>query len=100
MPNDFLVTLNTYNMRVVDVSVNPVYGVGEQSGFRIIRDFHPLVFFYALGVFLLAIDLPLIARLFYLWPIPDVNGLFSESVAMWLDDLLLVHLLALILILI
>ena len=73
MPNDILVRLNLYNFRVVDVPIEPVYGVGEQSGIRlgkviprlsflltklfvwrmkekyIIRDFHPLVFFYALG---------------------------------------------------
>ncbi len=73
MPNDFLVTLNIYNMRVMDVLVKPVYGIGERSGIRIgravfrlsflllrlfgrrmvqkyiIRDFHPLIFFYAFG---------------------------------------------------
>ncbi len=76
MPNDFLVTLNIYNMRVMDIPVNPIYGIGEKSGIKtgraivalsllllrlfikrmvqkyIIRDFHPLIFFYALGVFL------------------------------------------------
>jgi glycosyltransferase involved in cell wall biosynthesis len=73
MPNDFLVRLNVYHFRVRDVSVNPVYGIGERSGIRIyrviftlsflllklflwrlkekyiIRDFHPLVLFYLLG---------------------------------------------------
>jgi glycosyltransferase involved in cell wall biosynthesis len=72
-PNDMLVHLNVQNARVRDVPSHPVYGVGEQSGIRIhnfapriawllfkgfwwrmtqkyvIRDFHPLVFFYALG---------------------------------------------------
>jgi glycosyltransferase involved in cell wall biosynthesis len=72
-PNDMLVHLNVQNARVRDVPSRPVYGVGEQSGIRIhnvapriawllfkgfwwrmtqkyvIRDFHPLVFFYALG---------------------------------------------------
>jgi glycosyltransferase involved in cell wall biosynthesis len=91
MPNDFLVTLNIYNMRVVDVPVNPVYNIGEQSGIRpgrivlplswlllklfvkrmvqkyVIRDFHPLVMFYAFGFGLLLLDLPLAVRLFYLW---------------------------------
>ncbi len=76
MPNDFLVTLNIYSMRVIDVPVRPVYNIGEQSGIRlskdifrlswlmvrlfvrrmlqkyIIRDFHPLVFFYILGTVL------------------------------------------------
>jgi len=77
MPNDFLVTLNIYNMRVVDVPIEPVYDIGEKSGFKphkvllplfwlvtrlffrrmiqkyIIRDFHPLVFFYTFGFVLL-----------------------------------------------
>lgn len=76
MPNDFLVTLNIYNMRVMDVLVNPVYSIGEKSGIKlkrvifslsfllvrlfvkrmvqkyIIRDFHPLVFFYTFGLLL------------------------------------------------
>ncbi|MBX3396826.1 MAG: glycosyltransferase family 2 protein [Phycisphaerae bacterium] len=77
MPNDFLVTLNIHNMRVMDVPVKPIYGIGEQSKIRIrsvvftismllcrlfvkrmvqkyiIRDFHPLIFFYLFGVVLL-----------------------------------------------
>src|SRR3954468_4850735 len=72
-PNDMLVHLNVWNARVRDFPSRPVYGVGERSGIRIrrvvpsilwlllkgflwrlrekyvIRDFHPLVFFYALG---------------------------------------------------
>jgi len=72
-PNDFLVHLNVWNARVRDFPSRPVYGVGERSGIKIrrvvpriswlllkgflwrlrekyvIRDFHPLVFFYALG---------------------------------------------------
>jgi len=72
-PNDMLVHLNVVNARVRDVQSRPIYGVGERSGIRIrrvvprmswlllkgffwrmrekyvIRDFHPLVFFYALG---------------------------------------------------
>jgi glycosyltransferase involved in cell wall biosynthesis len=72
-PNDMLVHLNVWNARVRDVPSRPVYGVGERSGIRlysvvpriswllwkgflwrlkekyVIRDFHPLVFFYALG---------------------------------------------------
>jgi glycosyltransferase involved in cell wall biosynthesis len=74
-PNDLLVHLNVWNARVRDVSSRPVYGVGERSGIRyrqvvpriswlllkgffwrlrekyVIRDFHPLVFFYAFGFF-------------------------------------------------
>jgi glycosyltransferase involved in cell wall biosynthesis len=72
-PNDMLVHLNIQNAHVRDVPSRPVYGVGERSGIRIrrvapriawllfkgfwwrmaqkyvIRDFHPLVFFYSLG---------------------------------------------------
>jgi glycosyltransferase involved in cell wall biosynthesis len=72
-PNDMLVHLNIVNARVRDVPSRPIYGVGERSGIRlrsvvpriswllfkgfwwrlrekyVIRDFHPLVFFYALG---------------------------------------------------
>ena len=76
MPNDLLVRLNVYRFRVRDVPVNPIYGIGERSGIRIyrivftlsfllfrlffwrlkekyvIRDFHPLVLFYLLGLVL------------------------------------------------
>jgi glycosyltransferase involved in cell wall biosynthesis len=72
-PNDMLVHLNVWNARVRDIPSRPVYDVGERSGIKIrkvvpriswllvkgffwrmrekyvIRDFHPLVFFYALG---------------------------------------------------
>ncbi len=103
MPNDFLVTCNIYNMRVMDVPINPVYDIGEKSGIRIsrvlfslpmllirlffrrmvqkyiIREFHPLIFFYAFGGFLFLIDIPLIIRLFYYWittaNIPKINAL-------------------------
>src|SRR5215831_19966916 len=74
MPNDILVKLNVGNFRVRDVSVRPVYNIGEDSGIRlrkviptitclllrgffwrlkekyILRDFHPLVFFYGMGL--------------------------------------------------
>ena len=76
MPNDILIKLNICNFAVRDVSIRPVYNIGEKSGIRllnvipkiswlllkgfvrrmvekyIIRDFHPLVFFYLLGLFL------------------------------------------------
>ena len=82
-PNDMLVHLNVWNARVRDVPSRPVYGVGERSGIRIprivpriswllakgffwrmkqkyvIRDFHPLVFFYALGFLTSALGLAL-----------------------------------------
>ena len=34
-PNDLLVMLNVSNMRVRDVPIDPVYGVGEKSGIKI-----------------------------------------------------------------
>jgi glycosyltransferase involved in cell wall biosynthesis len=73
-PNDMLVHLNVINARVRDVPSRPVYDVGETSGIRlsrvipaiswlltkaffwrmrekyVIRDFHPLVFFYVFGL--------------------------------------------------
>ena len=73
-PNDLLVHLNVWNRRVRDYPSRPIYGVGEQSGIRlrkvvptiswlllkgffwrmkekyVIRDFHPLVLFYLLGM--------------------------------------------------
>jgi len=103
VPNDILVTLNIYNMRVMDVPVSPVYGVGEKSKIRIrkvvfsisfllfrlffrrmfqkytLRDFHPLIFFYALGIFILLLNIPLTIRLFIRWSttdfIPTINAL-------------------------
>jgi glycosyltransferase involved in cell wall biosynthesis len=82
-PNDLLVHLNVWSARVRDVPSRPVYGVGERSGIRlrkvvpriswllfkgflwrlrekyVIRDFHPLVFFYALGFVMTAAGLAL-----------------------------------------
>jgi glycosyltransferase involved in cell wall biosynthesis len=76
-PNDLLVHLNVWNRRVRDYPSRPIYGVGERSGIRlrrvvpriswlllkgffwrmgqkyVIRDFHPLVLFYSLGLLLL-----------------------------------------------
>jgi glycosyltransferase involved in cell wall biosynthesis len=76
-PNDLLVHLNVQNARVRDVPSRPIYDVGERSGIRlhavvpriswllfkgfwwrmgqkyVIRDFHPLVFFYVFGVVML-----------------------------------------------
>jgi glycosyltransferase involved in cell wall biosynthesis len=82
-PNDMLVHLNVTNARVRDFPSRPVYGVGERSGIRfrrvvpsiswllvkgffwrmrekyVIRDFHPLVFFYFLGFVMLLLGLGL-----------------------------------------
>ena len=74
-PNDMLVRLNVIGARVRNIPSRPVYGVGEHSNIRlhrvipciswllfkgffrrlfhkyVILDFHPLVFFYAFGLF-------------------------------------------------
>jgi glycosyltransferase involved in cell wall biosynthesis len=82
-PNDMLVHLNVWNARVRDFPSRPIYGVGERSGIRlrkvvptiswllvkgffwrmrtkyVIRDFHPLVFFYMLGLLMTVLGLGL-----------------------------------------
>jgi glycosyltransferase involved in cell wall biosynthesis len=122
-PNDILVRLNVLNLRVKDVPVAPVYNVGEKSGIKIgraifkigwlliklffwrmkekyiIRDFHPLIFFYTLGGLFFMITIFLFIRLFVIWGlkghIPPINALaamfsfMSASLftlfAMWFD---------------
>lgn len=83
MPNDLLVKLNVCSFRVRDIPINPVYNIGEKSGIKlrkiiftltfllfklflwrmkekyVIRDFHPLVFFYLMGIILLMVGLAL-----------------------------------------
>ena len=92
-----------------DVPIRPVYGVGEVSGIRlprvvptlswllvkcyfwrmkekyIIRDFHPLVFFLAMGLFLTFCGVLLGAALIYL---RVVHGALSPNGAIF--DLLLI----------
>ena len=75
--------LNVSNARVRDVPSRPIYGVGEESGIRlhsvvpriswllftafwwrlghkyVIRDFHPLVFFYVFGLLMFGVGLVL-----------------------------------------
>ncbi len=103
MPNDLLIKLNQHDFRVRDVHIRPVYNVGERSGIKVrkvvpriswllfkgfwrrlffkyvIRDFHPLIFFYILSFILLTSSVPLGIRLFYIWAtsknIPDMNAL-------------------------
>jgi glycosyltransferase involved in cell wall biosynthesis len=82
-PNDMLVHLNVWNAKVRDVPSRPIYGVGERSGIQlrkviptiwwllikrfwwrlwqkyVIRDFHPLVFFYVFGLLSLVLGLGL-----------------------------------------
>lgn len=72
-PNDMLIRLNVEGLKVADVHIPPRYGIGERSKMKIskviprvtlllirgfffrmfqkyvVRDFHPLVFFWALG---------------------------------------------------
>jgi len=123
MPNDILMMLNQYDFRVRDVHIRPVYNVGEKSGIKliqvipkiswilfkgfwrrlffkyIIKDFHPLIFFYMLSFVLLCASVPLAIRLFYVWAtigdIPDINamaliftlisGLQTLFFGMWFD---------------
>ncbi|MHC4115216.1 MAG: glycosyltransferase family 2 protein [Planctomycetota bacterium] len=123
MPNDMLVKLNVYNFKVRDIPIRPVYNIGETSlikvrkvmmtiswlllkGFLyrlkekyIIRDFHPLIFFYMFGFFFNVATAVLFIRLFYVWivvgHIPPINALaamFSFMAAaqftlfaMWFD---------------
>jgi len=109
MPNDFLVRLNVYQFRVADVPVNPIYGVGEESGIKIyrvvftlsillmrlflwrlkekyvIRDFHPLVLFYLMGFILTPIGVGfgcylLIFRLF-VGTVAPTSALFAAFFA-------------------
>lgn len=122
-PNDLLVMLNVFNLRVRDVPIRPVYNVGEKSGIRIrkvlftistllvrrffwrlkekyvIRDFHPLIFFYGLGFLLLLLSLVFFVRLCVLWwsdgtapVLTAISLMFSTSMglqalffAMWFD---------------
>ena len=82
-PNDMLVHLNVWSARVRDIPSRPIYGIGEKSGIRlrsvvpriswllmkgffwrmghryVIRDFHPLVFFYMAGFFSFLIGIAL-----------------------------------------
>lgn len=122
-PNDILVKLNVYNFRVRDVVIKPVYNVGEKSGIKIgkviftigglllrlffwrmkekyvIRDFHPLIFFYFLGFLLMAFNIFFFIRVIALWIIrgfaPELSAvawmismamsLQSFFFAMWFD---------------
>lgn len=122
-PNDRLTCLNIYNFRVVDVEIRPLYNIGEVSKMKIrkatfsigrlvvklflkrmwqkyiVRDFHPLVFFYALSAFMLLLTLVLFIRVIVVWNvtgyIPSINmltmlftftnGMFFMFMAMWMD---------------
>lgn len=90
-PNDVLVRANVAECRVADVPITPVYGVGERSSMKIakvtltiswllirlfwwrmiqkylLRDFHPLLFFYVLGMVTMIVSFALFGRLTYFW---------------------------------
>jgi hypothetical protein len=122
-PNDLLVRLNVADMRVIDVPVRPVYNIGERSGIRIrkvlftigwllvklffwrlkekyvIRNFHPLVFFYLFGFAMLVFSVLMFVRFIYIWAetgiapeLTMISWLFSFGLgfnsigfAMWFD---------------
>ncbi len=122
-PNHILAMLNVYNQRVRDVPIRPIYNIGEKSGIRlwreipgltilltrnflwrmlnkyVIRDFHPLVFFYFMALLLLGASVPLLVRMILRWiesgNVPPINaltfiftaitGLQSLFFAMWFD---------------
>jgi glycosyltransferase involved in cell wall biosynthesis len=123
MPNDLLIKLNHHDFRVKDVHIKPVYHIGESSGIKlsrvipriswilfkgfwkrlffkyVIKDFHPLIFFYGFSFLLLSASIPLILRLIVVWAvrgdIPDINamaliftlisGLQTLFFGMWFD---------------
>jgi len=123
MPNDMLIKLNQYDFRVRDIHIRPVYNIGEKSEIKlfkvipkiswllikgfwkrlffkyVIKDFHPLIFFYVLSFILLGASVPLAIRLFYVWAvtgnIPGINtmalvftlisGLQTLFFGMWFD---------------
>ncbi len=121
-PNDLLVNLNILGAVVKEIPVKPIYD-GQRSGIRlwkvvprislllaggffrrlkekyVIRDFHPLVFFYLFGglssLFGLAFGLYLIAYRLFSGPVSETSALFaalfflfgtqSLFFAMWFD---------------
>jgi len=105
MPNDLLIKLNQHDFKVKDVHVRPVYNIGEKSGIKliqvvpaislilfkgfwrrlfikyVIKDFHPLVFFYILGVILFPTGvlsgLFLLCYRLFIGPVATTSALFS-----------------------
>jgi len=96
VPNDLLIKLNIENCRVRDVSIRPVYNIGEKSGIRlwkviptisklllkgffqrlfikyVIKDFHPLVLFYILSFITLPLSFYFLGR--------TIHGYFTTGV--------------------
>jgi glycosyltransferase involved in cell wall biosynthesis len=123
MPNDLLIKLNMHGFRVRDVSVRPIYHEGGKSGIRLSRvipritllllkgfvrrllykyviiDFHPLVFFYLLGLATFPVGFafgtylflyrllvgPVVATSALFAAFLIVSGLQSLFFAMWFD---------------
>jgi glycosyltransferase involved in cell wall biosynthesis len=123
-PNDLLVHLNVWNRRVRDYPSRPIYGVGERSGIKlrrvipaiswllfkgffwrlkekyVIRDFHPLVLFYFLGILLFGLGVaagilytvlrilgnPIPAATAVLVALLVISGLQFLLFAMWFDQ--------------
>ncbi len=91
MPNDLLIKLNIEHLRVKDISIRPVYNIGEKSGIRlwkviptisvlllrgffrrlfvkyVIKDFHPLVLFYSLSMITIPISFLFFCRVWYVY---------------------------------
>ena len=104
-PNHMLVMLNIFDQRVKDVPVRPVYNIGEISGIRlrrviprmswllvkcffwrmkekyIIRDFHPLIFFYVMGLSLFPLGfltgMYLLLHRIFIGPVVATSALFA-----------------------
>ncbi|MFH1626169.1 MAG: glycosyltransferase family 2 protein [Pseudomonadota bacterium] len=124
MPNDLLIKLNIHDFKVRDVSVRPIYNQGEKSNIKlwrvipaiswlltkgffkrmfdkyVIRDFHPLVFFYlfgilfflvgsGLGIFTVIVDQLRLFEIGYGWMILGamlfMSGIQLILFAMWFD---------------
>ncbi len=101
--NDTLVRANVAGCRVADVPIRPIYGVGERSGMRlprvvlavafllfrrfwwrmfykyILRDFHPLVFFYSLAIVAALGALGMFGHLIQFW---IAKGFISPQTAL------------------
>lgn len=123
LPNLVLVDLNIYQFRVCDIHTKPIYGVGEKSSINlfsatfflsmiliksffwrmkekfIIRDFHPLVLLYMLGIItfpigvIFGVDLMLMRLLGHhvaatsalFAAFLSISGLQSLCFAIWFD---------------
>lgn len=122
-PNHFLVMSNIFNLRVKDVPVRPIYNIGEKSGIKlykaipkiswllfksffwrlkekyIIRDFHPLIFFYLLGFLLTPFGLlygffifltrVILQNIFEASKFVDIAMIFSTPFGMLVDLILI-----------